>query len=55
MTALRRVQVARAVAWWIDQQIAGGRTDDEIAAMLPLAHAVITGRVRLADVAARLP
>lgn len=54
MTALRRVQVARAVAWWIDEQIARGRTDDEIAAMLPLAHAVITGRIPLAAVAARV-
>lgn len=40
----------RALHWWIDRQVQRGYDDDQIAALLPLAHAVITGRVTLVEV-----
>lgn len=41
------VQQTRAVQWWIDKQIAEGRSDDEIAKLLPAAVGFITGRISL--------
>jgi hypothetical protein len=43
----RLVDQTRAVRWWIDKQIADGKTDEQIEAELPLAAAFITGRVNL--------
>lgn len=46
---LRIVHQTKAIRWWIDRQIAHGKTDEQIAAELPAAVAFITGRVSLAD------
>jgi hypothetical protein len=47
------VAQTRAIQWWIDKQIARGRSDDEIALELPVATAFITGRLSLSDLVPR--
>jgi hypothetical protein len=37
----------RAIGWWIDRQIERGKTDEQIARELPVATAVITGRIEM--------
>jgi hypothetical protein len=49
LRVLRLVEQTRAIRWWIDKQIADGKTDEQIEAELPLATAFITGRVSLPD------
>lgn len=44
---VRLVDQTRAIRWWIDKQIADGKTDERIEAELPLAIAFITGRLSL--------
>lgn len=46
---LRIVHRTKAVHWWIDRQIADGKTNEQIAAGLPAAVAFITGRISLSD------
>lgn len=46
-TVEQRVHEILAIHWWIDAQIAAGKTDDEIVRGLPVAVAVITGRIPL--------
>jgi hypothetical protein len=36
-----RIEVSRAIIWWIDHQIEKGRTDEQIEAALPAAVAFI--------------
>jgi hypothetical protein len=38
------VELVRAMHWWIDRQIEGGKSDDEIVADLPAAFVFIAGR-----------
>lgn len=40
---------AEAIRWWVDAQIARGRTDDEIVALAPAAIAFIVGDLTLAE------
>jgi hypothetical protein len=47
VSARSRVAEVQAVHWWIDQQIAKGKTDEQIARELPVAMAFITGRLSL--------
>lgn len=42
----------RAIRFWIDEQIAKGRTDEEIQAELPVAAAFITGKLGYGDLLA---
>lgn len=46
---LRIVRRTKAIRWWIDEQIAHGKTDEQIEAELPAAVAFITGRIGLKE------
>lgn len=48
------VEEARAIRWWIDEQIAAGHTDDEIIALAPLAIGFINGDVSVAELERRV-
>lgn len=43
------VENTRAIRYWIDEQIAKGKTNAEIEAELPFAAAFITGRLTYGD------
>lgn len=45
----RLVDQTHAIRWWIDKQIANGKTDEQIETELPIAVAFITGRIGLKD------
>jgi hypothetical protein len=47
-----RVANTRAILWWIDRQIAEGKSDEQIRRELPVAAAFITGRLGLDDLLA---
>lgn len=44
-TPLQIVEEARAIQWWIDEQIRNGKTDEWIATWLPHATAYIIGAI----------
>jgi hypothetical protein len=46
---LQIVERTRAIRWWMGQQIERGKSDEQIAAELPVAVAFITGRIGLKD------
>jgi hypothetical protein len=48
------VRSVRAIHAWIDDEIAKGRTDDEIVAQAPLAIAFINGDLSLAELQRRV-
>lgn len=51
-SVLEIVESTRAVRAWIDEQLAAGRTEDEIVAMAPTAIAFINGDLSLSELAA---
>jgi hypothetical protein len=51
-TVSDRVANTRAILWWIDRQIAEGKSDEQIRRELPVAAAFITGRLGLDDLLA---
>lgn len=53
MSVNRKIELARAIGWWIDRQIEKGRTDEQIEAELPVAYAFITGHISLGDLRPR--
>lgn len=48
----RIVENTRGIRWWIDEQLARGRTSEEIEKELPVAAAFITGKLTLTDLMA---
>lgn len=53
-TVLEVVQQTDAIRWWIDKQIEDGKSDEEIRALLPVALAVISGKVSIEEVKLRM-
>ena len=43
------VQRTEALKWWIDSELAKGKSDEEIAEGLPVAWAFITGKHSVSD------
>lgn len=48
------VSSVRAIRYWVDEEIAKGRTDEEIVAQAPLAIAFINGDISLSELTARI-
>lgn len=52
MSVVEIIATTRAIQWWIDEQFAKGKTNEQVERELPIAAAFITGKLTMADLLA---